>query len=123
MIHDGVYATVGLHTLVVSTSRHHDVLLHTMDDLLRRHKCVGVGEVGLDYYRHQRQRERSNQRNMLSPQFHLAVTHAKLEVIHLRPCEHDKDTGQCLMDCLAIMTAILPKEHKMVVVNATFWGG
>ena len=72
----GVYATVELHAHVVSTNRHYDVLLHAMDGLLRRPKCMGVGEVGLDYYRHQRLRERNNQRDMLSPQLHLAVRHA-----------------------------------------------
>ena len=70
VIHDGVYAPVGLHPHVLSTSRHHDIRIHTMDGLLRRPKCVGVGEVGLDYYRHQQQRECSNQRIMLAPIIH-----------------------------------------------------
>ena len=58
--HDNIYVTVGLHPHVASKSSHLDTHIHIMETLLRHPKCVGVGEVGLDYHRHQRPREREN---------------------------------------------------------------
>ena len=112
--HDNINATVGLHPHVASKSSRLDTHIHTMETLLRHPKCVGVGEIGLDYHRHQRPRERENQRQMLVPQLHMAVKYSKSVIIHLRPDKSDT-THQCLDDCLQIMTNILPKTHKVHV--------
>ena len=74
--HDSIYVTVGLHPLVASKSSCLDTHIHAMDTLLRHPKCVGVGEVGLDYHRHQRPRERENQQQMLVQQLHMAVKYS-----------------------------------------------
>ena len=65
--------------------------------LLRDPRCVGVGEVGLDYYHHTQERERSLQRSYLHTLLPQVASTSKPLVIHCR------DSSQACKDLLRIL--------------------
>ena len=86
------YLTVGLHPHVCSEVIPERVMRRGVQ-LLRDPRCVGVGEVGLDYYHHTQERERSLQRSYLHTLLPQVASTSKPLVIHCR--EHSIESSQC----------------------------
>ena len=100
------YLTVGLHPQVCSEVMPEKVMRRGAQ-LLRDPRCVGVGEVGLDYYHHTQERERFLQRSNLHTLLSQAASTGKLLVIHCR--EHSAESSQARKDLLKILSHLTPK--------------
>lgn len=83
--HDDVYFTVGIHPH--EAKDFNTEVEKTMDSLRRHPKCVGVGEIGLDYYYNHSPHE--VQRQVLEHQLSLALEWNKPVIIHARDAEED----------------------------------
>lgn len=83
--HEGVYFTVGIHPHEAKDFT--PEVEATMDRLRAHAKCVGVGEIGLDY--HYDHSPRETQRAVFDRQLELAIAWRKPVVIHAREAEDD----------------------------------
>ena len=106
------YLTVGLHPHVSSEVIPEKVMRRGAQ-LLRDSRCVGVGEVGLDYYHHTQERERSLQRSYLHTLLPQVAATSKPLVIHCR--EHTAESSQARKDLLRILTTHLTPNHPVYV--------
>lgn len=83
--HEGVWATVGVHPHDASAMD--DEALAEIDRLSGYPEVVGIGEIGLDYYRDLSPRDA--QRDAFRSQLHLARRISKTVVIHMRDAHED----------------------------------
>jgi len=79
-IHSHIYCTVGIHPHDSKTLTHQ--FLKEMEAMAANPKVVGIGEIGLDYYRNLSPRD--IQRKAFAAQLDLAVNLGKAVVIHVR---------------------------------------
>jgi len=79
-IHSHIYCTVGIHPHDSKTLTHQ--FLKEMEAMAANPKVVGIGEIGLDYYRDLSPRD--IQRKAFAAQLDLAVNLGKAVVIHVR---------------------------------------
>jgi TatD DNase family protein len=84
-LHEGVWAVVGVHPHDASSLD--DDAFAVIDRLSGDPKVVGIGEIGLDYYRDLSPRD--DQREAFRMQLHLANRLSKTVVIHLRDAYED----------------------------------
>lgn len=110
--HDGLFAVVGLHPMYVQEEEWEEGVY---EQLLRRPKVVGIGEIGLDYYHlwadneEQEQDVKRQQRDLFVRQLDFARSHHKPVVIHCRDAYDD-------------LLAILKKEEGVPAMLHTFLG-
>lgn len=80
-----VYFTVGIHP---HEAKDYNADVEATMDRLRAHKkCVGIGEIGLDYYYNHS--EQDTQKKVFERQLELAATWRKPVIIHARDAEAD----------------------------------
>lgn len=97
--HDDVYFTVGIHPHESIDLT--DEVVTSMDALRAHRKCVGVGEIGLDYYYDHSPRD--IQKQAFDRQLDLALIWKKPIVIHSRDGEDDlleglkRYSSQCIL--------------------------
>ena len=108
-LHLNVVHTVGIHPHVASDVVHQSTL-ETLSALVSDPTCCGVGEIGLDYFRHPAEEERSRQKVTLQKCLEIAANAGKPVVIHCRPSagEHPSNIVQ---DCLEVMDGTLRSDH------------
>ena len=106
------YITVGLHPHVCSEFIPEKVMRRSAQ-LLRDPAVLGVGEVGLDYYHHSQERERSLQRSYLHTLLPQVASTSKPLVIHCR--EHSAESSQARKDLLTIL-----KNHLTYSTNHVY---
>lgn len=122
---EGVYATVGLHPIHTSPSRHDGY--ESEDGIGGEHfnpnvyrtlaahpKVVAIGECGLDYYRNPTDEERRKQIEAFEAQIAFANTVGKPLMLHLRSGKG----GNAYKDAHAIL-----KRQAKVRGNAHFFAG
>ncbi len=80
MKYEQVFAAVGVHPEEVESFDHNQ--LKSFTDLLLCEKVVAVGEIGLDFYHRQDQKE--TQREVLRTFLDLALIHQKPVILHSR---------------------------------------
>ena len=83
--YDSVYFTVGLHPTELSHCSFSD--LHAIEQLCSHPKCIGIGEIGLDYHYPDTDKER--QRHFFKAQLELADKLKMPVQIHSRDCAED----------------------------------
>ena len=107
---DKVYMSVGLHPHLTSTLVSKSIM-RRQQQLLEHPKCVALGEVGLDYFRHPSSQERHFQRQFLNEVL-LDVGQLPV-VIHCR----DQRTGPSIArdDVINILKRRLQPSHKVYV--------
>jgi TatD DNase family protein len=99
-LHEGIYATVGLHPNNEFDTRHDDDGYYDeLASLASHKKVVAIGEIGLDYYRTPDNKDRERQRSRFASQIDLARRLTLPAVIHCRDAHADmlsmvsKNTG------------------------------
>lgn len=83
--HDEMYATVGFHPEEASHIQEEEWV--DLEELIQNDKVVAVGEIGLDYYWDDSNKE--EQKNVFKRQLELAVKYNKPVVIHSRNAGED----------------------------------
>ena len=82
--HPNVYAIVGLQPNEVSSfDGNYDAFI----DLFNNEKCIGIGEIGLDYYWNKDEKE--NQMKAFEKQLQMASNYKKPVIIHCRDAYED----------------------------------
>ncbi len=94
--YDSLYPALGLHPMF--TDKHLDSDINALDDYLNQHSVVAIGEIGLDYYSKDVNRDR--QKFFFEQQLQLAVTHRLPVLLHVRKAH---------ADCLELL-----KKYKLV---------
>ncbi len=87
--YEDVYFGVGVHPYDKDALKEYD-LTHYITD----HKCVAVGECGLDYFRlegtpEQKEEEKKVQKEVFIQQINLAKQYDKPLIVHIRDASHD----------------------------------
>ncbi len=85
--HPAVFAAVGIHPEALLTCSHDD--LSVIDGLASEKRVVGIGEIGLDYYRDHA--DSTVQRKLFREQLSLAKEHGLPAIIHSRTEEAMND--------------------------------
>ena len=106
-----MYFTLGIHPHCAEDNDVHQ-LLKELVPMLAGPKVIGMGEMGLDYYRHHKSQVRQRQQEMLRRQAKLAQEMEFPVVIHCRNENHSNDAMQ---DCVSILADILPSNHPIVL--------
>jgi len=109
--HDDVYATIGVHPHDAKTMKGRDI-----DQLARLADCakvVGVGEIGLDYYRDLSPRDR--QRAAFREQLELARSLRVPVVIHSR--DADEETYAIMADYEQQAVPSWPKDRPLGIMH------
>jgi TatD DNase family protein len=109
--HDGVYATIGVHPHDAKTVRPRDI--DELAALANSAKVVGVGEIGLDYYRDLSPRE--VQQAVFREQLELARSLSVPVVIHSRNA--DEETFEIIADYEQQALADWPKDRPLGVMH------
>jgi TatD DNase family protein len=81
----GLYPALGLHPVYLD--RHQDTDLVKLEDMLVRHRPVAVGEIGLDYYIEDLDRERQQQ--LFEAQLEIARAAGLPVILHVRKSHDD----------------------------------
>jgi len=87
--HEQIYFAVGVHPY------HSDEFdIDYLESLIEHPKCVAVGECGLDYYRIAEYNDdvteaKRRQKEVFTAQIHLAITHQKPLIVHIREANQD----------------------------------
>ena len=81
----GLYPALGLHPVYLD--RHQDTDLVKLEDMLVRHRPVAVGEIGLDYYIEDLDRERQQQ--LFEAQLEIACAAGLPVILHVRKSHDD----------------------------------
>ncbi len=90
--HEGIFAVVGLHPIFLNDEAWDAA---TYEPLFANPKVVGVGEIGLDYYRvwadtpEQERSAKEEQRKVFAAQLAFAAQHHKPVVVHCRDAYDD----------------------------------
>jgi TatD DNase family protein len=79
-----LYPAIGLHPVLLNEHKNEDVA--TLDDFVTRYRPVAIGEIGLDYFVKELDRERQQQ--LLDAQLTVAEKHRLPVVLHVRKA-HD----------------------------------
>jgi len=82
---DSLYPALGLHPMF--TNKHHDADIVTLDDYLKQHSVVAIGEIGLDYY--SKDADRDRQKYFFEQQLQLAHIHQLPVLLHVRKAHAD----------------------------------
>ena len=106
------YFTLGLHPHVASRPGNEDVS-YMLEMSAANPKCVGIGEVGIDLYKHSAEREVSSQLHYLRHMCQVATRLNKPMVIHCRPSSAEPDKARHL--CLEVMSQELSKQHPVYI--------
>ena len=83
--YDGLYATIGIHPH--NATQLTEETLKIFQKLIKNPKVVGVGEIGLDYFRNLSPKE--TQKQAFKTQLSLAVEHDLPVIIHNRNADDD----------------------------------
>lgn len=109
---EGLYATVGLHPMFVAEEEYEE---EPFSKLAEHPKVVGIGEIGLDYYRlwadtpQEEQKVKNAQRDLFLAQLSLAKKVGKPVVIHCRDAYDD-------------LLAVIEEHQDMPFMLHTFLG-
>ena len=124
--HDGVYAILGIHPHAAADATDADVA--EVRSLLAHPKAVGVGEMGLDWFRDYAPRD--DQRRLFAAELELAVELGKPVVIHTRAADDDTlaalagHAGTVVLHCFSaprmLPTALERGWYVSFAGNATF---
>ncbi|MRJ07097.1 MAG: hydrolase TatD [Epsilonproteobacteria bacterium] len=82
--YSNIYFTVGIHPSELSNYKDEYLL-----DYITHPKCIGVGEIGLDYYWGKGEEERALQRQLFHRQLEIAKEYKKPVIIHTRDAVED----------------------------------
>ena len=101
--HEGMWATAGLHP----NDAIYDLgfKIYEFEELLKEPKVIGVGEVGLDYYRTPEEKDQKKQKEVFEQFIDLAQKIKKPIVLHFRDSPKGS-SGRVHKDALGI----LPKD-------------
>jgi Tat protein secretion system quality control protein TatD with DNase activity len=111
MMNPRVYGTVGIHPTVCQE----DLLvvqghLTTLRQMLNHPRCVGLGEVGLDYFRGRRSAHRLHQRENLKSLLQLRPV-GKPIIIH---CRDGSDSSNAYQDLFDIFSSLVSPTTTLV---------
>lgn len=110
--HEALFAVVGLHPMFVAEEEWEQ---EAFERLMEHPRVVGVGEIGLDYYRlwadtkEEEQKVKDDQKHLFLQQVHFAEQHEKPVVIHCRDAYDD-------------LLHILQDAHTVPMMMHTFLG-
>ena len=104
--HEGCYLALGLHPVFIE--QHRIAHLKELSDLVTQHQPVAVGEIGLDYYL--KQLDRNKQQAFFSEQLSIAKQFGLPAIIHCRKA-HD--------DCLKILRKHAPEGGVIHAFNGS----
>ena len=110
--HPNMYTTVGLHPHATSSTPKEDTL-YKMRHFLSHKKCVGWGEMGLDYFHHPKPSERESQQEFLHTILPEVRASRRPLVIHCRG--HPDQPDQARKDLIPILTHCLPSDYPVYV--------
>jgi TatD DNase family protein len=80
-----IYATVGFHPSEIDKIKEEDYL--KLEEQLKNDKVIGIGEIGLDYYWNDSNKE--EQKNMFKRQLDIAAKYNKPIIVHNREATKD----------------------------------
>jgi TatD DNase family protein len=95
--HEMVYAAVGVHPNSAQTWNSNSI--EELFELASHPKVVGIGEIGLDYYRDRA--PKSTQKKVLSEQLQIARSKQLPVILHVR--NRTEDDRSCIQDLLSIL--------------------
>ncbi len=107
--HEGMWATVGLHPNDADNSQFSII---NFQKLLSEPKVIAVGEMGLDYYRTEGDKEQLNQKNQFIEQLKMAAEAGLPVVLHCRDGKSGS-TGRAYPDMIGII-----KNWKLEIENS-----
>lgn len=115
--YDNVYSCVGFHPENADEFKDSDIEI--LRELLKEEKCVGIGEIGLDYY--WRDDNKKKQREVFIKQLELAKEVNKPVVIHSRDATGEtfdilkeyKDQIICQMHCFSESKEMMQRYMKL----------
>jgi len=121
-MHDGVFASAGLHPNDAAHGSFDDDLYRT---LLKHDKVVAVGECGLDYFRTEgTEANKKRQKEILEKHIALAVEFDKPLMLHVRDARTTKDsTERAYGDTLAILAQWKKTHGARLRGNVHFFAG
>jgi|SRR3989344_8571509 len=114
-----LWATIGLHPNDIPDD--FDVMAY--HNMLRNHKVVAVGEVGLDYYRTPEPKKQKKQREVFEQFIDLATKNNKPIIVHARDAGKGS-TGKVHSDILGIFGnwTRLPDGQELEIGNSALRG-
>ncbi len=101
--------TMGLHPHETSRPVQTRTMLQ-LQRMIQHPKCVGIGEVGLDYHTHGSSIQMDHQKDFLSRIAQIAVETRKPLVIHAR---FDSDPEFVYKETLEVLKANIPADHTV----------
>jgi len=116
---ENVYFSAGLHpTEVVKLSELEiEKTIKQIKNLCENSKCIGVGEIGLDYYWHKDKKEIDKQKHYFRKLLELAESIKKPVIIHSRDAELDCLEIMESYNIKAVMHSFMPKKDWKIALN------
>jgi TatD DNase family protein len=108
---ENIFAVIGFHPI---DTKHSSIeQLEEFEKLLEHPKCVGVGEIGLDYFRPEDADNKDKQKEFFEKQIELAIKYDKPIMIHAR---------NSMSDTLEILERY-KRDNPKLKVNFHFFNG